>query len=128
MKVLLDTHAFLWWAVDSPRLSPLARKIIADGRNSIFFSSASGWEVAIKVRLGKLKLPSSPERFIPARLTRHAMQSLPVLLSHALRVGSLPEHHRDPFDRMLVAQSQLERMPILTSDPLIARYDVETIW
>ena len=128
MKALLDTHTFLWWAVDSPRLSPRVRRIIADGGNSLFLSAASGWELAIKVQLGKLKLPDRLERFIPSRLSRYSVQVLPIQLNHALRAGSLPPLHRDPFDRMLVSQSQIDGFPILSSDPLIAQYEVEVIW
>ena len=128
MKVLLDTHVFLWWITDDPRLSPLAREIIADGTNRIYFSAASGWEIAIKAKLGRLKLPGNPERFVPEQLKLNAIEALPVQLSHALHVHKLPDHHRDPFDRLLIAQAQLEKMPILTADPQISRYSVEVIW
>ena len=128
MKALLDTHAFLWWAVDSSRLSVHARRIIADGGNTLFFSAASGWELAIKVQLGKLKLPDRLERFVPSRMNRYSFQVLPIQLSHALRAGSLPPLHRDPFDRMLVSQSQIDDLPILTADPLIRQYEVDVIW
>ncbi len=128
MKALLDTHVFLWWIDDDPRLSSLARKIISDGNNEIFLSAASGWEIAVKSQLGRLKLPDRPERFIVEQLSINAFESLPIRLSHALRVYALPPIHRDPFDRILVAQSQLEDMPILTADPQIAQYPVEVIW
>jgi len=128
MKALLDTHAFLWWITDDPRLSARARKIIANGENTLFLSAASGWEIAIKAKLGRLKLPDDPERFIPKQLAVNAFESLPIQMSHVLHVYKLPDHHRDPFDRLLVAQAQLEKLPILTADPLIARYRVKTIW
>lgn len=128
MRVLLDTHTFLWWITDDPRLSPHARKIIGDGENALFFSAASGWEVAIKARLGRLRLPDALERFIPEQLALNAIESLPVQMSHALRVHALPDYHRDPFDLLLVAQAQLEGLPILTEDAQIARYQVKTIW
>ncbi len=128
MRVLLDTHAFLWWIVDSPQLSPHAREIIGDGSNQLFVSAASAWEIAIKVQLGKLTLPDAPECFVPEQLSRNAMESLPILLSHALHVSMLPVYHRDPFDRMLVAQSQLEDLPILTADPQITQYAVNVLW
>lgn len=128
MRVLLDTHTFLWWITDDPRLSPRARKVISDGENTLFFSAASGWEMAIKVRLGRLRLPDALERFIPEQLALNAIESLPVQMSHALRVYALPDYHRDPFDRLLIAQAQVEGLPILTGDTQIARYRVKTIW
>lgn len=128
MRVLLDTHAFLWWITDDPRLSERARKIIGDGKNRLYLSAASGWEVAIKAALGRLKLPDAPERFIPEQLALNAIETLPVRMSHALHIYSLPRHQRDPFDRLLVAQAQLEKLPILTADTQIARYPVEVIW
>ena len=128
MRVLLDTHSFLWWITDDPRLSPRAREIMSDGGNQLFFSAASGWEIAIKARLGRLSLPEPLESFVPVQLAENSIEGLPVALSHALHVASLPDYHRDPFDRMLAAQSQLENLPILTGDPLIGRYSVETIW
>ena len=128
MRVLLDTHTFLWWIADDPWLSPRAREIISDGENHLFLSAASAWEIAIKARLGRLTIPEPIATFVPAQLAENAIEGLPIGLSHAFHVYSLPDHHRDPFDRMLVAQSQLENLPILTGDPLIAQYPVETIW
>lgn len=128
MKVLLDTHAFLWWIADDPQLSTRARQIMEAADTKPFLSAASGWEIAIKSRLGKLKLPADLEEFIAEQLRINAIQVLPIQMSHALHVITLPDHHRDPFDRMLVAQSQLERLPILTGDPQIAQYVVTTIW
>jgi PIN domain nuclease of toxin-antitoxin system len=101
---------------------------MSDGSSQLFFSAASAWEIAIKVQLGKLTLPDIPARFVPEQLSANAIDSLPVLLSHALHVGSLPGYHRDPFDRMLIAQSQLENLPILTADPRIAQYAVDIVW
>ena len=128
MKVLLDTHTFLWWITDSPRLSARAREVIRDSNNELFFSAASGWEIAIKAQLGRLQLPDNLEQFIVEQLSLNIILVLPIQLRHALHVYTLPQHHRDPFDRMLVAQSQVENLPILTTDPQIAQYDVETIW
>jgi len=128
MKALLDTHTFLWWITDNPQLSPLAREIITDADNELFLSAASGWEMVIKARLGKLQLPDNADSFISEQLALNAIVSLPVQMSYALHVYALPNHHRDPFDRMLVAQAQMERLPILTADPQIGRYAVETIW
>ena len=128
MKALLDTHAFLWWITDDPQLSRRARDIIGDGENELFLSAASGWEMAIKARLGKLDLPDNLEAFIPQQISLNAIDILPIQMSHALHVHKLPQHHRDPFDRMIVSQAQLEDLPILTTDPQIAQYPVQTIW
>lgn len=128
MNVLLDTHAFLWWIDNNPKLSSRASGIISDAGNAIFLSAVSGWEIVIKARLGKLTLPDDLERFIADQLVTNAFSGLPIQLSHALHVYTLPPIHRDPFDRILVAQSQLEDMPILTADLQIAKYSVEVIW
>ena len=128
MRAILDTHIFLWWNMNDMQLSPSIRDIIIDGRNELFLSAASAWEIAIKAGRGRLVLPEPPERYVSNRLTQHQFRPLPILLTHALRVYSLPEHHRDPFDRLLVAQGQLEDMPVLTADPIIARYDVKTVF
>jgi PIN domain nuclease of toxin-antitoxin system len=128
MKVLLDTHTFLWWNTDDRRLSSIARDLIADGGNEVFFSVASAWEIAIKTAQGSLILPEPPAQYVPSRLHLHRMTILPIQLRHALRVYDLPAIHRAPFDRLLIAQSQLEDLPILTGDSEIARYDVRVIW
>ncbi len=128
MRALLDTHTFLWWITGDPRLSRKVREIISDGENELFLSAASGWEIAIKAKLGRLQLPDAPERFIPEQMALNAIESLPIQMSHALHVYNLPDHHRDPFDRLLIVQAQLENFPILTADPRIARYSVKVIW
>ncbi len=128
MRLLLDTHTFLWWITDSDQLSSQARDLIRDGNNTLYLSAASGWEIAIKARLGRLELPDEPGRVVPEQMRRNAVQSLPIQMAHALHVHALPPHHRDPFDRMLVAQSQLEGLPILTADPHLAAYEVEVLW
>ena len=128
MRVLLDTHAFLWWITDDPQLSGHARDIVGDGRNEAFFSAASAWEIAIKAAMGRLGLPDDAEEFIAAEVTRNGFSVLPVHLTHALRVYALPAHHRDPFDRLLVAQSRVENLPLLSRDPHLAAYGVEVVW
>jgi PIN domain nuclease of toxin-antitoxin system len=128
MKVLLDTHTFLWWITDDPQLSPLARDLMSDGRNSLFLSAASGWEMAIKAGLGRLSLPEDVESFMRDQLTENAIGMLPITMRHALHVYRLPPHHRDPFDRMLVAQSQLENLPLITRDSQLASYAIDVIW
>ena len=127
MKLLVDTQVWLWTLVDDVRLGPDARRLLAARKNEPLLSAASAWEIAIKFRLGKLVLPADPEAFVPSRLLRDGIGSLPVDVRHALRVASLPGLHRDPFDRLLVAQAQVEDLPILTADPLIGRYDVTVI-
>jgi PIN domain nuclease of toxin-antitoxin system len=128
MRALLDTHTFLWWNMDDPRLSGRARQILADGSNEIFLSAASAWEIAIKTARGRLTLPEPPASYVPSRMALHHFHHLPIQVSHALHVFKLPDLHQDPFDRLLVAQSQLEELPILTADEIIARYEVEIIW
>lgn len=128
MKVLLDTHAFLWWITEDPKLSSKASEIIREGNNELYFSAASGWEIAIKAQLNRIRLPGPPGIFISEQLRINGIQSLPILMSHALHVYNLPEHHRDPFDRILVVQSQLEGLPILTVDPSFSLYEIEVIW
>ena len=128
MRALLDTHTFLWWNMDDPRLSPRARQVLADGSNEIYLSAASAWEIAIKTARGRLILPEPPTSYVPNRMALHHFLHLPIQVSHALQVFKLPDLHQDPFDRLLVAQSQLEELPILTVDETIARYEVEIIW
>ncbi|MCH7941935.1 MAG: type II toxin-antitoxin system VapC family toxin [Proteobacteria bacterium] len=128
MRALLDTHAFLWWVTDDARLSDTAREVIADGRNEIHFSAASGWEIAIKARLGRLTVPDDLARFMTDQIEQNGFRILAVELGHALRVHSLEDLHRDPFDRMLVAQSMVENLPIIGRDAQITAYGVESIW
>lgn len=128
MRALLDTHTFLWWNLDDPQLSETAREFIAAGGNEIFFSAASAWEIAIKAGRGRLELPQPPDEYVAHRMRLHRFSSLPIELSHALEVYRLPDIHMDPFDRMLIAQSRLEDLPLLSADPEIARYAVEIIW
>lgn len=128
MKALLDTHAFLWWILADQRVSPRAHDFIHDSENTLFLSAASAWEIIIKAQTGRMKLPQEPAAFITRHLSLNDVEALPVQLSHALHLATLPVHHRDPFDRILIAQAQVEKLPILTSDPLIARYGVEIIW
>ena len=128
MRLILDTHAFLWWITDDPRLSPRARQVMGNAHNELFLSVASAWEIAIKTRLGRLSLEERADRFVPDQLSRNGISSLPIEMSHALYTTRLPDIHRDPFDRLIIAQSVLERLPVVTKDSVIARYKVETIW
>lgn len=128
MKALLDTHTFLWWNTDDSRLSQTARDFMADGGNELFLSVASAWEIAIKAARGSLILPEPPEQYVPRRLQRHQIAPLAIQLRHTLHVYNLPPIHRDSVDRLLIAQSQQEDLPILTADSEIVRYDVRVIW
>ena len=127
MRILLDTHCWLWMAASPERFSASARRIVGTTEHDLYLSAASAWEIAIKHAIGRLELPEPPARYVPSRLEVLRTLALPIEHSHALRVGSLPRHHRDPFDRLLIAQAQLEDLPILTSDEVFASYDVETI-
>lgn len=127
MKILLDTQCWLWWIAWPERLSAKAEELLRDGANEIFFSSASAWEIAIKYAIGKLALPEAPHEFVPRRLARDRVHGLAVTIPHALQVAALPPHHRDPFDRLLVAQSVLEGIPLMSADPQLRAYDVELI-
>ena len=128
MKVLIDTHTFLWWNTDDPLLSLHAKEIIANGQNEVYLSAASVWEIVIKTAKGRLVLPELPARYISSRMRLYRFHSLPVQVSHAVHVYELPQLHNDPFDRMLIAQSRLEALPLVTNDEDILRYDLETIW
>lgn len=128
MKLLIDTHTFLWWNSDDPQLSVRARDLIADGRNEVYLSAASAWEIAIKTARGRLILPEPPTPYLANRMRLYRFLPLPVQISHAAQVYELPPYHHDPFDRLLVAQSQLESLPLVTCDEEIQRYDLETIW
>lgn len=127
MRVLLDTHVWLWMIAAPERLSKKGRSIVIAAENELVLSAASAWEIAIKHTLGKLRLPETPESYIPRLMARTAVTALPVHVRHTLHVATLPTHHRDPFDRLLVAQAQLEDLPILTADAAFRRYDVTTV-
>lgn len=126
MRFLLDTHAFLWMSIDPDRLGP-RQALVTDPDHERLLSAASTWEIAIKSRLGKLRLPEPVEAWVPRRCDATATTAIAVEHDHAVRVASLPDHHRDPFDRLLVAQAQALRVPILTADRAIERYDVDVI-
>ena len=128
MRLLLDTHAFLWWVFDDPKLSRAARDLIADPGVEILFSAVNAWEIVIKARTGRLELPADVPGFVADQVRRNGFRVLPVELRHALRVHHLPDHHKDPFDRLLVAQGQVEVVPLVSCDPLMAVYEVETRW
>lgn len=128
MRYLLDTHTFLWWILDDPRLSSQVRAIIQEPEHEILFSAASAWEIAIKAQLGRIDLQEDPTEFIPQQITANGFSIVPIELPHAVQIFRLPLLHRDPFDRILIAQAQVEHLPLLTADPAIARYPVSVIW
>jgi len=109
------------------RFSRRSLRIVEETKNDLVLSAASAWEIGIKHQLGRLELHGSPESFIPDLMLRSGVEGIPISHAHALRAGVLPQHHRDPFDRLLVAQAQIEGLPLLTSDAFLKRYDVEVI-
>ena len=128
MKYLLDTHAFLWFVSDDNRLSSKAKSIIKDSNNEIYFSAASAWEISIKSKLGRLKLRGNLESFIIEQLTANSFGPLVITISHALYTEKLPQIHKDPFDRIIISQSKVENMVLITSDKKIREYKVPTVW
>jgi len=127
MRILLDTHCWLWWIADPGRLGSCARQLLTDLANELFLSAASCWEIGIKYGLGKLSLPDAPDLFVPPRLARDGIAPLPIALSHTLAVWNLSLHHRDSFDRILVVQTQQEGLMLLTADAVFTAYSVLTI-
>ena len=128
MRLLLDTHTFLWWTANDARLSEGAKAAIASAANEVLVSAVNGWEIAIKSRLGKLPLPEAPDLFMARMVQRHALGVLPITLAHAVHEYHLPAHHSDPFDRLLVAQAQLEKLTLVTDDALVKQYGAITLW
>jgi PIN domain nuclease of toxin-antitoxin system len=128
MKVLLDTHAFLWAITGDKMLSKKARKTFLDPRNSLFFSAVSMWEICIKISLGKLSLKSGWFKKIQNEISINAIQWLPVEMSHCAELTKLPFHHRDPFDRMLISQARVEDLQVLSRDARLSVYDIQLIW
>ena len=128
MKYLLDTAVWLWTLSEPERIDHKARQLIAEGREELYLSAASSWEISIKSALGKLRLPESPSIFVPKRLAAEGVRPLAITHMHALRVADLPLHHTDPFDRLLIAQAQTEEMAILTADRAFKQYRVQVLW
>lgn len=128
MRLLIDTHTFLWFIDDDPSLTPLAKSLIAEPSNEILLSVASAWEIAIKVRLGKLTLPAPLLAFLRAQLLTNSIQLLPISLEHATSVADLPLHHRDPFDRLIIAQAMVENLPVVSADAAFDNYPVVRRW
>jgi PIN domain nuclease of toxin-antitoxin system len=127
-RILVDTECWLWWHLAPERLGAGAMVLLEDRRSPLLLSAASSWEIAIKVALGKLELPAPAERFVPERLAEDGIDPLAIEHAHALRVARLPPHHSDPFDRLLIAQAQIERCSLLTADAQLFAYDVDLVW
>ncbi|MGA8108813.1 MAG: type II toxin-antitoxin system VapC family toxin [Acidobacteriaceae bacterium] len=128
MRVLLDTHALLWWLTDDPALSKAARRLLADPQNTVLVSAASAWEIATKVRLGKLSSALDLVADFQEQLEREGFEPLPVSVEHGIRGGLLPGPHKDPFDRMLIAQAQAEHVPIVSNNKAFDSYGVRRLW
>jgi PIN domain nuclease of toxin-antitoxin system len=128
MKYLLDTHTFIWYILNNPKLSEKAVDIISNMNNEIYFSAVSGWEMIIKAKIGKLQLPDQPAAFIIDQIKENGFTVLPVFLNHSMNLYKLPDYHKDPFDRMLISQATTENIPIITIDKLFQDYPVKCIW
>ena len=126
-RLLLDTHVWLWSITTPGKLGREGRSLLENTDNELFLSAASSWEIAIKYRLGRLELPEPPHKFIPPRLIRDSIRPLPVEHHHACHVANLPDLHRDPFDRLLIAQAQTEHMTFITADQELKDYNIEMI-
>lgn len=127
MRLLLDTSTFLWFIEDSPRLSAKAKSLL-ESEEDLLISAASLWEIAIKISIGKLTLNQSYKEFIPDQLAKNDMRLLPIAVEHLALVSALPFHHRDPFDRLLIAQACVEELPIVSIDAQLDRYGVQRLW
>ena len=128
MHLLLDTHALIWWMSNSSSLPDSIRQLISDKRNTIFVSAASAWEMATKVRLGRLPAASDITRNFTEYLTQSGFQSLAVSAEHGIRAGFLPGPQQDPFDRMLIAQAQAENLSIVSNEVIFDSYGISRVW
>ena len=128
MRFLLDTHCWIWSVSEPGKFHHEGAELIENADNTVVFSAVSAFEIAVKTSIGKMHLPEPAETYVTSRVEQLGMSVLPIHLSHALRVARLPNHHTDPFDRLLVAQSQVEDLPLMTADAALAAYDIELIW
>jgi PIN domain nuclease of toxin-antitoxin system len=128
MHLLLDTHALLWWLSDNPALGKRARTAIASTRNTVLVSAASAWEIATKVRLGKLAGAAALAADFDGHVHREGFEALPISIDHAARAGLLAGTHKDPFDRMLIAQAHAENLALVTNEAVFDTYGVRRIW
>jgi len=128
LRALLDTHALLWWLSDDPALTRTARKVIAETKNTLIVSAVSAWEIATKVRLGKLPTGADLASDFSGQIQREGFELLAISAEHGIRAGLLPGPHKDPFDRMLIAQSQAENVPIISNEAVFESYGVRRVW
>lgn len=128
MRLLVDTHCWLWYLLTPEKLNAASQEALSDSGHSIFFSTASTWEIVVKASLGKLDLPLPPSRYIPERLALLGHQTLPILQEHVFQLEKLPFHHKDPFDRLLLAQAQVENLVFLTADGTLIQYGQPLLW
>jgi PIN domain nuclease of toxin-antitoxin system len=128
VRLLLDTHAFLWWIADDARLPAATRERLLDRADELFVSIASIWEIAIKVGIGRLRTPGDLQGFLADQLAKTAFSVLPIAFEHVVAVHALPKHHRDPFDRLLIAQSRKEGLVLVSRDRRFGLYDVDLAW
>ena len=128
MKFLLDTHTFLWFVLNQPELSPVARDLIINPNHYILLSPATYWEIAIKISIGKYQLPDPYEAWMNQQLLTNTFEILPITIAHTATVINLPFHHRDPFDRLLIAQAIVENISIISTDGIFDSYPVKRIW
>lgn len=128
MRLLLDTHAFLWFILDEPQLSLTARGLIADPSNQIDVSPATYWEIAIKIRLNKYVLPESFHEFMEREISANRFNILHIEPRHVAPLTTLPFHHKDPFDRLLVAQAMVEQIPLVSNDSVLDAYPIRRRW
>jgi PIN domain nuclease of toxin-antitoxin system len=129
MDILLDTHTFLWWSIQPEKLTPVVMQALQDPDNRIFFSAVSSWEAQIKIALGKLVLHESLRKIVEREIVQNNWEVIPIMLYHIWRLEQLPPLHKDPFDRLLIAQALADNLILATRDPLICAYpDVKTLW
>ena len=128
MRLLLDTHVWLWWSQDAPELSRPARRAIANPANQCWLSTASAWEMALKISNGKLRLEGDLEDFLPSQMAENGFAFLPIDVRHVARTVKLPFHHRDPFDRLIVAQALVEGLTVVSADEIFSKYGVRRLW
>jgi PIN domain nuclease of toxin-antitoxin system len=128
VRLLVDTHCWLWQLAEPERLKEPVRSLLADRGNEVFLSVASIWEIVIKAQLGKLALPEPAEVFVPRRMEALGNFALPITEPHVLRIATLPLHHRDPFDRILLSQALVEGLPLVTADARLKDYELELLW